>query len=194
MVKQPFFDEEGERQVQSIAVIPNVPVMFLGAGEFRITCPISDGSKTRATSGALFFAERSLDQWLTGNGSEVDPIVDHTFDITDAVFYPGLNPFGSPWVECPTDRMTLGSDTEGNSRIEILENGDGILLGVGATLGVARKDDTTDNGWLVFTPGTGDSALSFVAPGNTPPVFPPPIVVIPLSGVIDGFSSLIKAV
>lgn len=195
LVKQPYFDEEGVRKVESVSVIPGVPVIFPGAGEFRVTCPISDGSGSlRATSGALFFAERSLDKWLTGTGAEVDPEIDHLFDITDAAFVPGMNPFGSPWAEFPTDRMTIGSDSEGNSRLEILDEGRGMLLGAGATLGVARKDDSTTNGWLVFNPGTGGAGLSWVAPGNPPPVFPPPLVVIPLSGVIDSFSSLIKSV
>lgn len=116
LVKQPYFDEEGIRQVESIAVIPGVPVQFMGAGGFRMTCPISDGNlviegnKIKATTGTLFFTERSLDRWLSGIGAEVDPDIDHMFDMTDAIFIAGLNPFGAPLSSCPTDHMTLGAD------------------------------------------------------------------------------------
>lgn len=115
-IKESYLDEEDQRQIESLPVIPGVPVVFLGAGGFRITCPISDGNliiegnTVPATTGAAVFAQRSLDRWLSGSGQEVDPEIDHMHALTDAVFFPGLRPFGAALGSCPTDHMTVGAD------------------------------------------------------------------------------------
>lgn len=131
LVQQVFYDEEDERQVESVAQIPAVPVVFPGGKKFRITFPISDGklqikgSTVPATTGLLVWCERSIDKWLSGDGREVDPEFDHQDGLADAVFYPGLNPFGAPLSDVPTDAMTMGID--GGLQIKI--DGDYIIAG-----------------------------------------------------------------
>lgn len=116
LIKNITRGEVEDREVISSPVVPAVPVEFLGAGGFRITCPVSDGTlqidgqTVKATTGSLHFSHRSLDKWLAGDGSEVDPEFDHDHALGDAVFVPGLMPFGAPWASCPTDHMTMGSD------------------------------------------------------------------------------------
>ncbi len=130
LVKDVSEDETGARQAKSIPVVPGVPVQFLGAGGFRITCPISDGSlviqgkQMPATTGTLFFADRSLDKWLAGSGSEVDPEIDHDHDISDAIFVPGLMPFGSPLQDVPTAAGSVGFD----GGLQMLNDGSVITL------------------------------------------------------------------
>lgn len=117
LIKEPYLDEDEQRQVLSLPVIPGVPVVFPGAGGFRVTFPISDGnliiegSTVPATTGLLVFADRSIDRWLSGIGHEVDPEIDHLHSITDAVFIPGLNPFGAALSSAPNDHATLGADS-----------------------------------------------------------------------------------
>jgi hypothetical protein len=117
LVKVPYHDEEDDRQVKSFPVVPGVPVQFFGAGGYRFTCPISDGTVTidevraPATMGSLFFSHVSLDKWLSGTGREVDPELDHHHAPADAIFVPGLMPFGSPWSSIPTDHATIGCDS-----------------------------------------------------------------------------------
>jgi hypothetical protein len=96
LIKQVTEDEEGEREVTSWPVVTGVPVQFMGAGEFRITVPVDKG-----TIGMLLFSHRSLDRWLSGSGSEVDPELDHDHALTDAVFLPGLRTFGAPLSPSP---------------------------------------------------------------------------------------------
>lgn len=116
LVKNVTTGEEDNREVASWPAIPGVPVQFVEAGGFRITCPVSDGnltidgSKVPATIGSLIFSFRSLSKFLSGNGSEVDPEFDHSHALTDAVFFPGLHTFGNPLGSCPTDHMTIGHD------------------------------------------------------------------------------------
>lgn len=117
LIKNVTTGEDESRQVVSWPVVCGVPVEFVGAGGFRITCPISDGNTTiegavaPATLGSLAFSHRSLDKWLTGGGGEVDPEFDHDHALTDAKFFPGLMPFGAPYSDCPTDHMTIGYDS-----------------------------------------------------------------------------------
>lgn len=118
LVQEPDQDEQGNRVVASWPVVTGVPVQFMstGPGGFTLSCPISDGTlqingqTVPATTGSLLFAHRSLDKWLTGSGAEVDPEIDHSHALTDAVFMPGLNPFGAPLNSVPTAAGWVGFD------------------------------------------------------------------------------------
>ena len=147
LVMRPFFDEEDERQVESIPVIPGVPVIFPGGGGFRETYPISDGNlqingaPVAATTGLLVWADRSLDKWLTGKGDEVDPEFDHVNSISDAFFLPGLNPFGAPLSSAPTDHMTVGADGGVQIHIHLTQVGVGADASDLASDAVVTKKD-----------------------------------------------------
>src|SRR5262249_11851944 len=70
LLKNPFEDQTGALQTESLPVVPGVPVIFPGGGGFRITFPVAAGD-----TGLLVFSDRSLDRWLAGDGSEVDPVL-----------------------------------------------------------------------------------------------------------------------
>jgi hypothetical protein len=179
LVMRPFFDESDARLVESIPVIPGVPVVFPGAnGSFRTTVPISDGNlqingaTVPATLGLLIWADRSLDKWLTGNGDEVDPEFDHVNSIADGFFLPGLNPFGAPLASAPTDRMTIGRD-QSPSDIEI--DGQGNVNLANGSNGAAREGDPSQ----ITAPPTGplalwmsqvEGAINGIAPGVVTPL------------------------
>lgn len=116
LVQRAYLDETGARVVESLPVVPGVPVQFLGSGPYRETYPISDGNlqldgaTVAATTGTLVFFECSADKWLTGDGAEVDPEIDHSHALTDAVFVPGLRPFGAALKSVPSDHATIGHD------------------------------------------------------------------------------------
>ena len=101
-------DEDGALVAASVPVVPSVPVVFLTAGGFTFTAPIV----ANETTGLLLFADRSLDAWLAGQGQEVDPGFYTRSNLADAVFLPGLLPFGAAMsVAPPTDHATAGSVT-----------------------------------------------------------------------------------
>lgn len=147
LVRQAFLDEEDERQTESVPVIAGVPLMFPGAGPFRVTFPISDGNlqidgnTIPATTGTLFFTERSIDVWLSGSGSEVDPEIDRMHDISDGIFVAGLNPFGAALSDVPTDRMTVGYDggVQAHFHSSVMKLGDDNAVDF-ATLGTKLDD------------------------------------------------------
>jgi len=74
--------------VVNLPVIKNAPIATYRAGDAFISLPIKKGDK-----GMLIFAERSLDLWKLSEGI-VNPNDVRKFDLSDAVFYPGLYSFG----------------------------------------------------------------------------------------------------
>lgn len=142
LVMRSFIDEEDARQIESIPVIPSVP---LSLPPFYAP-PISDGtlvfggSTLPATTGALVWCDRSLDRWLSGHGQEVDPEVDHDHALVDAWFVPGLFPYGAVPFALPQDAILVGDDT-------------------GAPF-AARKGDDVGSGTIQFTFGAGSGAAT----------------------------------
>lgn len=122
-VMRGYIDEEDERQVEDLPVVPGVPVLFLEGGGFRLTFPVVPG-----TTGMLVFAERSLDAWLTGKGQVVDPQIDHMHAMCDAIFVPGLKPFGAPLDNFHMDCAFLGRSTDSPRRIA--REGDSVNVSI----------------------------------------------------------------
>lgn len=193
LVKNVTTGEDGAREVQSWPVVPGVPVQFMGAGGFRLTVPIAAGSS--GTIGLLIFAHRSLDKWLTGSGGEVDPELDHDHALTDAIFLPGLMPFGATWQSVP-DEMSIGDDADGNGRIHF-KSGE-VDLGSGASKGVARKDDGAGGGTIAFTFAGGPPATLAIVytpgDGSTPQSLAAGSGTLTIKEKITGGSGHIKAV
>lgn len=72
-------------------LLVNIPIKHFAASEDQyIQLPI-----TKGTPGLIIFSQRSLDVWKDSNGKGiVDPANNRWFDISDAIFLPGLLPKG----------------------------------------------------------------------------------------------------
>ena len=105
ILKQTYVDENDVEQSVAFPVIPNVPVMFPGAGGFRITFPLAAGDDV-----LLVFSDYGLDKYLSNGGATVDPVALHQHALVDAIAIPGLHPFNKPWAGASTSNMTLGAD------------------------------------------------------------------------------------
>lgn len=106
VVQRAYLDEEDQRRVESLPVIPHVPVCFMGGGGYRVTFPLAVGDL-----GAIIFFECSADRWLMGDGAEVDPGIDHHHALMDGFFVPGAcRPKKAALSSAPTDEMTMGKD------------------------------------------------------------------------------------
>lgn len=170
LVKNAYLDEEEKRQVESFPAIAGVPVLVGGAGGFRTTYPISDGNlqidgqTIPATIGDLRFTDQSMDKWLSGDGGEVDPEIDHWHALSDGIFTPGLHTFGNPWSSMPTDHMTIGADAgvqihlrgqticigdeSGASFIALAQKVDDLLTALRAAITAAKSAVVAQDGGL----------------------------------------------
>lgn len=101
---QPLVKDVFDGQAVSVPVIPNVPVVWPGAGGYRLTFPIAAGDIV-----LLVFSDRSLDLWLE-KGGEVDPEDPRRHALSDAIAIPGLRSFREPWTGAAEDAAVLGKD------------------------------------------------------------------------------------
>lgn len=101
---KPLVKDVFEGQAVSVPVITNVPIMWPGAGGFRLTFPLAVEDVV-----LLVFSDRSLDLWLE-KGGEVDPGDPRRHALSDAIAIPGLRSFSSPWSGAAADGVTLGKD------------------------------------------------------------------------------------
>ena len=152
LIQDGYTDEAGERQADRLPVIPHVPVVFPGAGGFRVTFPIAVGDTV-----LLVFSSSSLDQWLA-LGGEVDPKDDRRHDLSDAIAIPGLRDFAHALTSAPTSTMSIGKD--GGPTIEI---GADIQAGGSSALAVASDLSTLKSAISGAAVAAGDGGATFKA-------------------------------
>lgn len=123
MVKQAHRNEAGERVVETLPIVVEMPVMFRSGGGFAETFPIARGD-----TGVAFFAQCSLDVWAA-HGGVVDPLDDRRHSLSDGMFYPGMRSFNDALETCPTDRARFGKDG-GGPALEVTTSA--VLVGGGS--------------------------------------------------------------
>lgn len=117
----------GGREVPDLdALLPNVPIEWMGAGGACLTFPIQRGDM-----GLLLFMDKGLDEWKSNASGQVVARAKRRHDLTDAVFAPGLHRLAAPWKGARTDAVTLGYEAGagGAEPMRIHVTPDGIALG-----------------------------------------------------------------
>ena len=137
LLRRKFKDGE----IVTLPEIKNVPVAFPRAGKYQITFPLNAGDY-----GLAFFSERSLDLWLV-NGGTISPEDPRKFDLSDAVFYPGLYDFSKAPI-FQNDAMVLSNGAVQiklkDSGAIVLKNGTEELIDLVDQLLQAILDATTN--------------------------------------------------
>lgn len=170
LIKDAWPDEEATMGIRPVEypVIPGVPVLFPGAGAFRITWPINRGDGV-----LLVFSEVALDIWKNSLANTiVDPQAYWRHHIADAMALPGLNPFTRPWTGASTTEMTIGVD--GGLQIHIGPGG--IDLGGGSTDFVAMAGKVMAALQDIATKFNAHTHVAAGTPTGTPALSTPPIV------------------
>lgn len=111
---QPLLKRKYETgEVIDLPIIQDVPVQMPRGAAYWIKLPVKVGD-----TGLAVCSQRSLDKWLVSGGS-VDPQDPRKFDVSDAVFFPGLYPFSDQVTGAATDLVVHN----GVSEIVVMENG-----------------------------------------------------------------------
>jgi hypothetical protein len=97
-------DDDGGVTSVPLPVLTNIPVVFPGAGGFRITFPVQPGDTVW-----LCFSERSIDEWKS-LGGQVAPVDPRQHALPDAVALVGLHDTQHAWAGAAADHATLGAD------------------------------------------------------------------------------------
>jgi hypothetical protein len=139
-------------------VLEDIPVQQFGSGKLLLSIPPAVDSY-----GTLFFSDQDLEAWLTAGGI-VDPANMRKWDLSDAIFMPGLYPFvvdgdnGQIEEAIQTDRLSMRTRS-GLTEISVLSD---ESIAVNINDGKARVVIDTDGNVIITT--TGD--LSATADGN----------------------------
>ena len=123
--------ENGTVADEAIGIAVNVPVVFPGAGGFRLTMPLQQGDGV-----LVIFAEASIDLWQELGGEQNTD--SRRFHLADAIAIPGLVAKPGKWSGFATDAMTIGSNT-----------GPGVVLKAGTVELGARSDQAATQGVLL---------------------------------------------
>lgn len=119
---------EADSEAINLPVINSVPVQWPSAsqGSAYIHLPLKVGDL-----GIVVFCERSIDLWLSGDpgkpddvldarGKIFDPLDPRIFDLSDAIFIPGVLPFVHSLQNVNPDNLIVQND---KFRIEIAPDG-----------------------------------------------------------------------
>lgn len=87
LVQELVATREGTERVETLPVIPNVPVIFPRAGGYFLTLPVAVGDYVQ-----LLVNQRSVDAWFNGDGRIKNPNDFRMHDLSDAVALPGFYP------------------------------------------------------------------------------------------------------
>lgn len=124
LLKRVYVDAEGNELVESLPVIPSVPVAFPRGGGYFISFPVEPGDYVE-----LIFCERSIDQWMA-QGGEVDPADPRLHPLDGAVAIAGVYPSTEALPDAHAENMALGKS--GGTQIHFKPDGV-VYTGEGAT-------------------------------------------------------------
>ena len=133
---------EADAEAVNLPVINSVPVQWPSAnqGKSYIHLPLKAGDL-----GVVIFSERSIDLWLSGDsgdpGKILDPQDPRIFDLSDAIFIPGVLPFVHSLQNVNADNAIIQND---KFRIEIAPDGTISLEGEAEEL-ITIVDDLFTN-------------------------------------------------
>ncbi len=141
-IKRVRTDDPNNLTTAALPVLEDVPVKQFGSGDFVLTVPPSVDSY-----GLLHVNERELEQWLD-RGGVVDPATVRKFDLSDAIFDPGMYVINGITGGVNTDRIEIRS-MDGTVFIAILDTGEiSIENGVGTITMDATTGQVDVNGHL----------------------------------------------
>lgn len=106
LLRRPLVASDGtELEPESLPILMDVPVVFPRGGGFFISFPLAKGDLVH-----LVFVEKSMDQWLDGEGQETTPADFRMHSLSDAVAYPGLYPRGLALADAHAENLVVGRD------------------------------------------------------------------------------------
>lgn len=131
LIKRVIRTRQGAPVEEPLPVIPNIPVVFPGAGEFFISFPVQVGD-----TGLIIFCERNLDRWREVEGEDVNPGDQSMHPLSGATFHPGLRPSNQALGDADGTNMAFGKDGGFVGHV----TSDDVELPAGSTEFLARAD------------------------------------------------------
>lgn len=140
VLRRPMRDVDGERVVEDLPVIPNVPVMFPRTAGAFISLPVAAGDYV-----LLVLCEGSIDAWRA-TGEVSDPGDERRHNLSHAVAIPGVFPQAGALDDAHATNIVIGHD--GATQIHVQPGGAGGVLIGGPSASEPMVLGTALNTWL----------------------------------------------
>lgn len=107
LIRSEYLDENGQRVVEDLPIIEDVPVIFPGSGGMSITFPITKGDTL-----LVICSESAISKWLEAQNATktLDPGEYRKHSLSDAMAIPGLRNFRNPTDQVADDALIIASD------------------------------------------------------------------------------------
>lgn len=105
LIKRVYKDARGAIKQKSYPVCTDVPVEFVGGGDYALTFPVAKGMTCR-----LVFCSAAIDRFLA-LGGEQSPGDPRRFSLTDAVCVVGLRDFAHALKNLPSNAWVMAAPT-----------------------------------------------------------------------------------
>jgi len=103
LLKRLVATEDGDELLEELPVLPQVPIVFPRTTAFHLTFPVEPGDHV-----LLVFNERSVDNFIAGDGEDTDPDEYRMHDLSDAVAFVGFYPDSKAIAEPSANSLVLG--------------------------------------------------------------------------------------
>lgn len=103
LLQEIALNESGEEINESLPVISNVPVQFVGGNGYAATFPVAAEDPC-----LLIFSDRSISNWQE-RGTDVDPVELHRHDFNDAIALLGVRSKPGKLTEFDSARAVFGN-------------------------------------------------------------------------------------
>lgn len=138
LLQRVIVDADGnELDPETLPILHDVPVAFPRGGGFFLSWPLAAGDLVH-----VLIVERSIDQFLGGDGEITRPLDFRMHNLSDAVAYPGLYPRSLALEDAHPENSVWGKD--GGSHIHIKPGGEIHLGSEDAAEFVALAQKTLD--------------------------------------------------
>ena len=106
LLKKTVIFDSGEEAVESIPIVPQVPVIFPRTSQYFLSFPLAPGDNV-----LLLVNDRSIDSYMGSTGKfDVDPVDLRQHDLSDAVCLPGFFPTTASITDVIATNMAMGKE------------------------------------------------------------------------------------
>lgn len=161
LLADPYLEDDDTVTQVLPAVINSVPLVFPGAGGFRLTFPVNVGDTVLCV-----IADRSIDAWSNQGGPQ-EPSDLRKHNRSDAIAIPGLHADNASWSGASTSAITIGKDGGTDDAVALASKVDTRLNDLKTALnswspitgdgGAALKTALTT--WLAGTSNVGSASV-----------------------------------
>ena len=122
-LKEPLPVQDGSESLETLPVLPDVPLVQFGAGGITLTLPIEIGDEV-----LVIFSDRCFDSWFQSGGIQTSTLDRRMHDLSDGFAIPGIRSLVRALANVSTTSAQLRNE-DGLAYVELTRMGQINLVG-----------------------------------------------------------------